>query len=348
MDRKTGLALAGLSALAYYGYRMLRQPTAREQVAEHMQQLTPNQRLARENVMSLIRLRGQARDTPGASNVDVMVHGTFAHGADWAQPDSSFSRRVRNGRNAVTTSFQWSGSGVEQDRQAAGRQLAPFLRDTQRAFIAGNRGTNVIAHSHGGNVLGHALSNHDVNIDNAVLLATPAMSRGGNPNISWTDQGANRVRYGITGMSASDDLIQTVGAQANEWRNDQANRGVLRSGRNFSRPNSPTPQMNMTVRQPQGILAAARDAAAQMAFNAFRTHGPSWLSVFGLGAAASAETARRVQAHSDMHSDLVGGHISRHLQGQESAVGRLFATRIRNRNAQNGVTQPSSSIINLR
>lgn len=345
--RNVGMAAAavgvGVGAVAMYMRARNAPPPARQQLQQQLQHLTPTQRLARENVMSLIRLRGAAQAAPGATGVDVVVHGTFAHGADWARPDSSFSTRMRNARNAVATSFQWSGGPLEADRQTAGNQLAPFLRDTQRPMIAGNRRTNVITHSHGGNVLGHALSNNNVRIDNAVLLAAPMMSQGGNPNVSWTAQGANRVRNAIVALSAPDDAIQTVGAQANEWRQGR----YISSGRQFSRPDSVTPQINLTVTQPQGPLATVRDLALGAARLNARMDGNNRATMAALGTAAAAEAARRVQAHGGMHSDRVGNLISQGLQVIESAPGRalMMAQRINNWGVAH--TQPMSGHVHL-
>lgn len=299
-----------------------------------------------QNLMSLIRLRGQHRAGGGGAGpqaTDIIVHGTSAAGnnlepPDWAKSDSTFAQAVRGGRNAVSTSFVWSGSGAEADRQTAGRQLSAFIRDTQRTSIAGGRSTNVLAHSHGGNVLGHAMSHAGTHIDQAMLLATPAMSRVGDPNVSWTAAGTDRVRGGIHTYSTTHDTVQTDMAQANEWA--RGNLGI-RSGRDFSRPGSSTPQTNVTVDHPPGLmrqgLAFARDAAAfGAAFLGMggRRGGAAMLG----GGAVLADAARGTEAHSDMHSDRMGAALSQRLQHVETVRGRISQTLQRHINRYRGTT----------
>lgn len=336
---RASVAAIGVGLLAYAGYRYAQQgnggpPTARQYVQARQQQLTPSQQLARSNAMELIRLRGRAA---GAQSVDVIVHGTNARGADWANPNSSFAQQVRGARNAVSTSFQWSGSFVEADRQTAGGQLSRFLRDTQNPLIAqGAARTNVIAHSHGGNVLGHALSNNATQIDNAVLLATPSMSQGGNPNVSWSAQGTHRVRNAVLNLSAPDDMVQTTLAQANE----RIRGHNINADRPFSRPDALTPQFNVTVTQPQGRLGFARDIALGAAHMNIQAGGDHRRTMGAIALAAAAEGARRIQAHSDMHSDRVGGYVSGRLTTLESVHGRNMMMIRRLGNAMAGHTAP--------
>jgi hypothetical protein len=246
-----------------------------------------------------LRGRGQGGLAPPVGNpgsVDINIHGTWARGGDWERSNSPFSQNVRQNRNAVTTNFQWSGSVLEGNRQIAGNHLANFIRDTQNPMIGGNRRTNAFAHSHGGNVLGNALSNNNVHIDNAVLLATPHMRNymTGNENTAWTAQGANRVRNMITAISAPNDLVQTTGATVFEHL--QGN--PRNTGRIFQRRDAITPQFNLRV-PPQG--------------------GGAWLP----GA----------QAHSDMHEGAAGTLVNRVMRTAESAPGRHILQNARGMNA---------------
>lgn len=312
---------------------------ARAHVRDTQRAMGSERTRTHQNLMSLIRLRGARMEADAAGGggafaaTDVIVHGTSLAGnntavPDWARPDSTFATRIRNGggghaRDAVTTSFLWSGSGDEMERQRAGSALSRFITDTQRATIAGGRSTNAIAHSHGGNVLGHAMSHAGTHIDNAVLLGTPAMRSWLNPNVSWTAAGTDRVGGGIYNYSSPQDTVQTTMAQGNEWA--RGYRGV-RSGREFSRPGSTTPQHNVTVNQRAGWrqwgMGLLRDAGLVGMRHQAR-QGRIGGAMAGGGVALVGGAGAGAEAHTAMHSDAMGSAVGRRLGRIESPLGQL-------------------------
>lgn len=333
-----GVAAIGAGVIAYRRQQaqapMAPPPTGRQIYQRNMGNLSESQQLARENMMSLIKLRGanQAAGGGGAGRaVDVIIHGTNARGADWARANAPFAQQVAHGRNAISTSFQWSGSRLETDRQASGRQLSSFLRDVRNPMIAANRSVNAIAHSHGGNVLGHALSDNRTRIDNAVLLATPHMVGPNNPNVSWTGAATNRVRGMVAAFSTPNDLIQQQGATANEW----AQRRNVMATRTFNQPASHTPQLNHMV-PPMG-QGAVPNALALGGHVAHALGHPG----IGMGMVGAAAAAQGVQAHSDMHNQAMAQQVGRSLARAESGHGRLMLDLMRyhNTHSPQGVRQ---------
>lgn len=309
-------------------------PTAQQIFNANMGALTVRQANNRANLMSLIRLRGAVLDASGSTSltgknaapnpqpnpnpamqmmappsVDINIHGTFARGASWVQNNSAFSQNVRRGRNAITTNFQWSGSPLEAQRQVAGAQLENFIRDVQNPVIARGLEVNAFAHSHGGNVLGHAMSRRNVSINNAVLLGTPHMSDVNNVNVSWTRQGTDQVQNMISSFSAPNDLIQTTGATMAELV--QGNARIAR--RSFQRPDAMTPLFNFTT-QPLG------------------NNAPWWMP-------------SGVQAHSDLHEGPTGNQVNTTMRFAESNVGRRFLQALRGINMFRRFTgQPNNPV----
>ena len=258
---------------------------AKSELAAHTSQLKPEAQLARENLLNLINLRGkqlgadevsEGVDTRSlhstaarTSETDVNIHGTFAHGGPWVKEGSAFTTASTAGRDTSATSFQWSGGGREKDRVAAGKSLGAFLGDVKNPFISGEQTRiNAVAHSHGGNVLGKALSEAGTTgVQAAVMLGTPQMTRSG-VNTSWSTAGADKVAGEIFSLHDKADRIQTAGARGNEF--SLGNIGLLsrgprlKVGREFSSP-SATPQHNIEVETKRGIVATvspAKGAAA--------------------------------------------------------------------------------------
>ncbi len=218
-------------------------------------QLTTPEQLSRENMLSLIKLRGQKLDSPGTGELDVNIHGTTARrkqfGTSWVDKGSAFSRAEGGARVRNVTDFQWTGGGSEEDRVTAGESLGNFLNDVKNPAIMGaDADINAIAHSHGGNVLGKALSEEGTTgIKSAVMLGTPMMTRSGT-NTSWSTAAADKVSGQIHSFSDPDDKIQTTGARLNEYAKLNVNplKGAdrLQVGRTFASP-STTPQHNISV-----------------------------------------------------------------------------------------------------
>lgn len=94
---------------------------------------------------------------PGA--VLITVHGTFAahpddHGREWWQRGSAFAAAAEHalGGPAVVP-FHWSGGNSEEDRREAALRLSRQLAELEQRAVP----YHIIGHSHGGNVIWHAL-----------------------------------------------------------------------------------------------------------------------------------------------------------------------------------------------
>ncbi|MDB2646908.1 alpha/beta hydrolase [Pseudomonadales bacterium] len=229
--------------------------------------------LARQNLMSLIRLRGSVMEHRAGGvtpNVDVGVHGTFDHNAPWTKTDSAEMAALGNGRDTLPTNFQWTGSGLEAKRQSAGKQLSDFVEDVRK--IAGEETHLTLAgHSHGGNVIGHAMTHqagtNRGGVDDVVMLGTPMMTNREGVNLSWSSAGADKVRGEIISAHNTVDQVQTTAAFANEFGEGRTrnylgtnNRAVAASGRQFD-VDSQTKQTNLLL---QAQSSSGADAHNEM------------------------------------------------------------------------------------
>lgn len=235
--------------------------TAEHALQKKMVPLTTQQQLSRENTMNLIKVRGQKLANPQRSEVDVNIHGTFARSEPWTGANSDFTRETTANRETNKAAFKWTGGGSEGARETAGANLGNYLNDVKNKFVMGEGAEiNAIAHSHGGNVLGKAMSRDDTtSIQNAVMLGTPAMSKRGQ-NTSWSTEGADKVEGHIHNVYDKADKIQTTGARANEIVRGNANivTGLvtgnrLSVGREFENASS-TPQHNVEVQTKRSVL----------------------------------------------------------------------------------------------
>lgn len=106
----------------------------------------------------------------------VLVEGTW-HGA-WAQPETPFRYALsRAGFQVSMPPFEWSGdiSGIpsltasrkHSDWKAGGAALAYYLRNLPY------EDRNIIAHSHGGQVVAYCAARHQVPIRRVVTVSTP-------------------------------------------------------------------------------------------------------------------------------------------------------------------------------
>lgn len=102
----------------------------------------------------------------------ILIHGTFAANAKWIDPQSGLSGVLRSNAQAETLPFRWSGANNPRARRVAGLELNKEivrLRDQDP-----DRPIFLIAHSHGGNVIRHAV-NDDVsgNVSGCFFFGTP-------------------------------------------------------------------------------------------------------------------------------------------------------------------------------
>lgn len=105
----------------------------------------------------------------------ILVHGTFAPNADWIEPDSRFVEGLSKelGRPLFGIPWHWSGRNSHAARLHAGHRTAAWLRARHKRYPAER--PVIIAHSHGGNVVGYALRElKDQSwIAGVIMLATP-------------------------------------------------------------------------------------------------------------------------------------------------------------------------------
>lgn len=108
-------------------------------------------------------------------HVVVLVHGTFARGAAWTSPQSKLGGALKSSLHGdlLLISFEWSGRNSHEARLAGGCELARRLRLLRNDHPSAS--LHVIAHSHGGNVVGYALRTPSVRqgLDGVVCLGTP-------------------------------------------------------------------------------------------------------------------------------------------------------------------------------
>jgi pimeloyl-ACP methyl ester carboxylesterase len=119
-------------------------------------------------------------DTDDLKFVIVTIHGTFASGAEWPNPDSRFCSWLgeelqRGGATDIRIEdHRWSGANSDADRVAGSEALRTRLARIRREHPG--HATFLIGHSHGGNVALHAL-NHSpedrASVAGVVTLATP-------------------------------------------------------------------------------------------------------------------------------------------------------------------------------
>ena len=86
-----------------------------------------------------------------SQQIVTLVHGTWAHDADWVKSDSKIYRRLEQlGPNTLIQSFQWSGNNSHNARLKAANKLSKKITDTASKYPDAKQ--HLIAHSHGGNV----------------------------------------------------------------------------------------------------------------------------------------------------------------------------------------------------
>lgn len=104
-----------------------------------------------------------------------LVHGTFAHEAEWIHENSPLAKRLKAtlGSGTWIAPFTWSGDNSHSARRLAGERLAQQIHES--AAEHPDSPQIIVAHSHGGNVASYALENTQARskIASVVCLGTP-------------------------------------------------------------------------------------------------------------------------------------------------------------------------------
>jgi hypothetical protein len=107
----------------------------------------------------------------------VLVHGTFARGAEWTQPNSALQTALHDtarsqGSDAEVRTLTWTGRNRSRDRIKAAEQLGKVVSDLHHSGV---RQVFLIGHSHGGSAIAHYIKNSMQNppIAGAAFLSTP-------------------------------------------------------------------------------------------------------------------------------------------------------------------------------
>lgn len=100
----------------------------------------------------------------------LLVHGTFAPGADWIRADSAMAIELAKVPDVDVANFVWSGRNSGLARHRAAVELAKLLDDAGPRYAA----VSMVGHSHGGNVMRLAaeLTRH-AKVTQMVFLGTP-------------------------------------------------------------------------------------------------------------------------------------------------------------------------------
>jgi hypothetical protein len=126
-------------------------------------------------------------------------------------PDSGRVEALKelvNDPAAEVWGFEWSGIADETARKMGGANLVKHLRTV--GFHEPNYKVSVATHSHGGNVLGHAMSSSDLNIAACYLFACPFFGSGvGNWRGSPNARKQVKTKYSFMHPT---DRIQVIGA----------------------------------------------------------------------------------------------------------------------------------------
>jgi len=105
----------------------------------------------------------------------LLVNGTFAPRAVWAQESSRLVKKLRSsfGVELQVRRFHWSGDNSHRARVKAGGKLGRFILRLRSEIAVGP--IFIIGHSHGGNVAGYALRDKQAaeSVSGVVFMATP-------------------------------------------------------------------------------------------------------------------------------------------------------------------------------
>jgi hypothetical protein len=167
---------------------------------------------------------GKKDDDKSAKRAHIVyVHGTFAQGETDKhtdqQSDHAFMEALGQRYNATVEPHVWNGSHLDSERRVESTRLAQHLTELHASDP--ERPLHVFAHSHGGNVLGHALQKmpEGSRITSAHLLGTPVQS---GPS-SWNHNALDHVSDRVTNYFSNNDPVQTTGADLfNRTRDNSA------------------------------------------------------------------------------------------------------------------------------
>ena len=162
----------------------------------------------RETKLGAKGLGGGTRDYPNTKVGKVRGMWGFEYLDGKGEPEETAIKRLCGAPDANVFCFLWTGGDTASERKNAASLLYPDLNVMRSQF----RALNVVTHSHGGNVLGHALSiDPSLKIDAAYLLACPIMEGEGR---SWRKgENMERVRTLHT-FSHPYDKVQVLLASA--------------------------------------------------------------------------------------------------------------------------------------
>jgi RHS repeat-associated protein len=129
----------------------------------------------------------------------IIVHGTYSPSAKWAQPGSDFNTSVSNTFGDKAVSFNWTGGNNDSAREDAALALAVFIQGR----LGDNEALNIVAHSHGGNVVKLYSQLAEARFINTLItLGTPQRC----------DYVINRSKVGkYLNIFSSSDLVQVSG-----------------------------------------------------------------------------------------------------------------------------------------
>ncbi|MPY24206.1 hypothetical protein FM037_15920 [Shewanella psychropiezotolerans] len=120
----------------------------------------------------------------------ILIHGTFNPDAPlvgWTRPNIDINQRIRTRYGGKITAMQWSGKNHRVARIEAGRALSERISEN----TSNNIQTNIIAHSHGGNVVFEAIKqNGSGYINHLITLGTP-IRKDHLPSLSEIKEGTN-------------------------------------------------------------------------------------------------------------------------------------------------------------
>jgi RHS repeat-associated protein len=107
----------------------------------------------------------------------IIVHGTWSSNTEgnWANENSAFSRSIERHFGDRLFSLSWSGTNGSEARTEGAELLAQRIAEVQR--LTGDKNINIVAHSHGGNVVKEYTNRPDaVRLNFVVNLNTPQRS----------------------------------------------------------------------------------------------------------------------------------------------------------------------------
>lgn len=145
--------------------------------------------------------------------VTVVMNGTWAENADWAQPNSPFMNAVGKTFGETPDYVSWSGGNDSRSRSDGVAALTSFLNSPGViGRLAAGEKLNIVAHSHGANVVKEYTTLEGSRmIDTFVALGGPQRS----------DYSINRSNVGryINGYSNQDSVqingnVETVGSSS--------------------------------------------------------------------------------------------------------------------------------------